>query len=301
LSGLILDNDNNIVARPFEKFFNFGEVEEHKNLLEKTPKYILEKLDGSLGILFYYNNEWLITTRGSFDSEQAIEAKKMLSQYKLKYLNIEYTYLVEIVYKANRIVIEYTDEQCGLYILGACLTNYENNIEKMMDLNTLFEQAKLVGFKLPKVYKFDSVKQLMKWMKDNPTDNAEGYVVTYDDGYKVKVKYEQYCILHKIITGLTEHKIWEALSNNCENELLNIIPDEFYKFVDDIIIKLNNKFKIVENIVNLDWNNILKMQFTSRKEFALEVLSNKYKYPKLLFMKLDNKPIVEFIWKTIEP
>ena len=39
----------------------------------------------SLGILFNYNDEWLISTRGSFESEQAIHAMEILkNKYKWK-------------------------------------------------------------------------------------------------------------------------------------------------------------------------------------------------------------------------
>lgn len=55
----------------------------------------------SLGILFNYNNEWIISTRGSFESEQAIHATEILNtKYKdvIPNLNKELTYLFEIIY-----------------------------------------------------------------------------------------------------------------------------------------------------------------------------------------------------------
>ena len=78
--GLVVDFDGmNVVARPFEKFFN---------LSEHTPSEIpvgldytvYEKMDGSLGILFNYKGEWIWCTRGSFTSDQCVWARTILKQ-----------------------------------------------------------------------------------------------------------------------------------------------------------------------------------------------------------------------------
>jgi RNA ligase len=92
--GLIMDNDGNVVARPFKKFFN---IEENRH----TPTQdfeVFEKMDGSCIILFYYNDEWIFATRGSFTSEQAIKAKELSSKYPLENLDKNNTYLFEIIY-----------------------------------------------------------------------------------------------------------------------------------------------------------------------------------------------------------
>jgi RNA ligase len=50
--GLVTDNEGNIVARPFKKFFN---IEEGRHT--PTEEFdVFEKMDGSLGILFYYES-----------------------------------------------------------------------------------------------------------------------------------------------------------------------------------------------------------------------------------------------------
>ena len=57
--GIIVDENDNIIARPFKKFFNY---EEHDNTdwidnlsYDYNPE-IYEKLDGTLGILYWYND-----------------------------------------------------------------------------------------------------------------------------------------------------------------------------------------------------------------------------------------------------
>ena len=92
--GLVTDDNGNVVARPFKKFFN---QEENKHIPTKDFD-VYEKVDGSLGILFYYNNQWVMATRGSFTSDQAIKGFEMLQKYDYQKLHKKYTYLFEIIY-----------------------------------------------------------------------------------------------------------------------------------------------------------------------------------------------------------
>ena len=67
--------------------------------LEKL-KQVFEKLDGSLGILFHYAGEWHLATQGSFYSDVAIYAQKILARnetYK-DVFSEKFTFLFEIIY-----------------------------------------------------------------------------------------------------------------------------------------------------------------------------------------------------------
>ena len=82
--GLVTDDEGNIIARPFKKFFN---IEEKRYV--PTEKFdVYEKLDGSLGILFNYKGEWIMSTRGSFISEQAIKGSSEIDKELLRVSDI---------------------------------------------------------------------------------------------------------------------------------------------------------------------------------------------------------------------
>ena len=109
--GLILDDDFNIVARPWKKFFNMGQRDNEIDF--HAPVEVTDKLDGSLGILYSTRaGGHAIATRGSFDSKQAQDATKiwMESYFYLDSalaLLSEYTFLFEILLPWNRIVVDY--------------------------------------------------------------------------------------------------------------------------------------------------------------------------------------------------
>ena len=125
--GLVTDSDGNIVARPFKKFFN---LEEGKH----TPTIdfqVFDKMDGSLGILFYFEGEWILATRGSFTSDQAVKGFEMLQKYNYQKLHKSYTYLFEIIYNNNRIVVRYPFED--LILLGMIETKTGAEVDLWVD------------------------------------------------------------------------------------------------------------------------------------------------------------------------
>lgn len=99
--GLIVDAENWIVQRPFEKFFSIEQLE---------PFDVYDKLDGSLGILYWVGDEPAIATRGSFISDQAKRGTEFLRARKDLNLDRRYTYLFEIIYPENRVVVNYGDQ-----------------------------------------------------------------------------------------------------------------------------------------------------------------------------------------------
>ena len=95
--GLITDTKGNIIVKPFDKFFNFEEIQD-KSVIPWSDSHVLiqEKIDGSLGILFNYNRNFSINLQPFFSIlERFIENyNQILNQaiyllYKM-YLLVEY-------------------------------------------------------------------------------------------------------------------------------------------------------------------------------------------------------------------
>lgn len=97
--GLVTNSEGEIIARPFKKFFNYEEyLENAPEMIPNESFEIFDKMDGSLGILFNYKNDWIMATRGSFTSDQAVKGFEMLKKYDYERLLDDYTYLFEIIY-----------------------------------------------------------------------------------------------------------------------------------------------------------------------------------------------------------
>ncbi len=279
--GLILDGNYKVVARPFAKFFN---LEEHEpSEIPHLPFEVYEKLDGSLGILYWDNNSPKIATRGSFVSEQALHATQILYQkyaHLFDKLDRNSTYLFEIIYPVNRIVVDYGDTD-DLILLGI-VNNQTGEDEPLQD----------IGFQIVKTYNGVNDFQQLKALN---LENKEGFVLRFQNGFRVKVKFEEYVRLHRIMTGVSNVAIWEYLSEGKSfEELLAQVPDEFYDWVQQTVRELQAQF----DAILAEAKSVYK-ELPTRKETAFYF--NQQKYPSVLFNIYTGKSPDAGIWKMIRP
>lgn len=282
--GLVTDNMGNIYARPFKKFFNM----EEKKYIPTSNFEVFEKMDGSLGILFNYNEEWIFASRGSFTSDQSLKFKEIfLSKYQTSILDPFYTYLFEIIYPENIIVVRY-DGMEDVILLGKIHTqsDQESDIENLRDT-------------LNVVKKYDSILDY-KILKNMVQSNREGFVVRFSNGQRIKIKGDEYIRLHKILTNTSTTSIWEIVSTKGDiTTILKDIPDEYYNKIQDYVQDLHSKFESTrENYLDLH-RTITERVGTDRKLYALEC--TKHKNSNILFAILDNKDIGPSIWKILKP
>jgi RNA ligase len=291
--GLITDRLGNILARPFKKFFNIDETEETKlGALPLEVPAIYEKLDGSLGIQYYDGNTVCIATRGSFNSEQAVWATDWIQErFKRSDFKEGYTYLYEILYRENRIVIDYSDRE-ELVLLA--VVNNEDGSE--IDLE---EESKRLKLSIPKIIN-TSISSIIESLK-TLSGNEEGFVLKYSNGLRVKMKGDEYVRLHRLITGFSTKSIWECLKNGDDiNELIEKVPDEFYSWVKKKEKELNDKFDEIWNVAVSD--NIRVSPLNTRKEKAIW-LQNNSKLMSVVFSLIDNetKKAEQQVWKMLKP
>ena len=291
--GLVTDKEGNIVARPFKKFFN---IEENK--YTPTSKFdVYEKMDGSLGILFNYKGEWIFASRGSFTSSQAIKFKEIFyRRYNDKVLLKSSTYLFEIIYPENRIVVDYGNEE-DIIMLGEIhtLTGDERDLEHNIQL----------GFNT--VMKYDGITDYTQ-LKQIINNNAEGFVVRFSNGDRIKIKGEEYLRLHKIMTNLSTTAVWEHLKEGGDlNDILKGVPDEFYKKIKNYESELRYAFYRISEDIGKAFDYKMygkyndKEPITDRKEFAEWVQTQPKHYQGILFRMFDKRNYSEPIWKLLKP
>lgn len=304
--GLILDYNHNIIAKPFCKFFNFEEYGQGSKLGE-IPEYksfeITEKMDGSLGIMYATSSGYAIATRGSFTSEQALWATEFLNDkykdfVKAVELNPKYitaTFLFEIIYPENRIVVNYGDMRDLVLLTVIDTATYED-----WPLSEVYHVAGEFGLSVVENYNgIDQFEQVRDKIKNS---NAEGFVVKFDNGLRVKLKYEEYVRLHRIVTGISSKSIWDMLRNKQDfAEILEAVPDEFHKFVDDTRKELTKKWeKILADASNAMAETAL---FPLRKNKAIYIMSRYKDISGVVFSLLDGRVdrAEDTAWRMVEP
>ena len=206
-----------IVSYPYDKFFNLNENENYKDELiselmdEAEDIIVTDKKDGSLIAvtrLSSLDDEFLITTNGSFDNMHIELARKMIDeQYPefKKYAPPHRTFIFEIIHPDDTHCISYGDTK-KMYLHGIRdLDSYA-----LLDYNTLENVANALNLDIVEREYLD-----LETMKDKVHEtnaNKEGWVVRIlgRDGSEkiVKIKYDEYFIIHRLRCGINIKKVY---------------------------------------------------------------------------------------------
>lgn len=280
--GLIVeDATGKVIARGPEKFMNYGQPGAPVTDLD-TLVMVTKKHDGSLGIGWKYKYEeasatysfYGIATRGSFHSEQATHATALLDDQIAAQIDEaaldNTTPIYEIVYPQNRIVLDYGDLDT-LLELG----------EVDLDTGLIHYRTSDIYHEVHKTREFITLRDALEL--DIPADE-EGYVLDivevvekFRGGFfevkgHVKLKGNEYKILHGLLTNTNARRIWvELAARDCHQwiettedwanklghnpadfayvkvdkditeTLLTNVPDEFYTWVTKQIDSINDK------------------------------------------------------------
>lgn len=278
--GLIVDHHWNVVSRPFPKFFS---VEQLNGVVPAEPFEAYEKLDGSLGILYFVDGQPQIASRGSFTSEQAQRASAMLAT---KYLDARFdpdcTYLFEIIYPENRIVVDYGDR--AELVLLAIIETATGRERPLPTSKSVF----------PVVRRYDGFSQFEELMATQD-GTREGFVVRFESGQRVKIKFEEYKRLHKLLTGVSPRAIWEVLrQGNDLTQVIERVPDEFFRWVRETEADLRAAFAAIEAAARSEMT-----LGGTRRDIAERF--KQCRYPGVMFAMLDGKDYSDRIWRLIRP
>ena len=291
--GLIVDNSGNVLARPFPKFFNWDET---RQPIPVGNAIRMDKMDGSLGILYpvyewrfnggnqgFFVTEHRIATRGSFHSEQAAFATNHFQDmYDFSWFSPmdDKTYLFEIIYPENRIVVDYGDYK------GLVLIDVIDNETGKSDSQE-FDDCKWpdkVSRKLVNGFHEQDVVDIAK--------GNEGFVYLWPErNHRVKMKSAEYVELHRIVTNLSEKTVWEAMvAGKGIDEIKKPLPEEFHEWVDNVYTGIRESAYAKMAEVRVEYHEIAIHKSTknwTRKDFALAVKDSPN--AKYLFMILDGR------------
>lgn len=251
--GLILDLlDRKIVAVSFIKFFNFSEIEGDSEIIQ-SQFIATEKMDGSMSIIFSFQDQWYVATGGSFISEQAQWAKKWLDEnINTDLMDKNNTYIAEIIYPENKIVVPYNFS--GLVLLTIFDQYGLEYTPEMMEAESSY-----LCWRKVKQYNFEDMEEIVNIAKELP-HTIEGFVVQFKNGVRLKVKGEEYVRIHRLISRVTPLSIWEALLENKDlEELKKDLPEELEKDFNTISSILNEKLSMFVKEVETMYENTKHM------------------------------------------
>lgn len=273
--GIVFDYaTGEVLARPFDKFFNLGEmidtetgvlkpiagyVKQHLGFDNLSGDYkhqkfrVMDKLDGSLGIAFWTGTDWYVKTAGSFESDQAKWANEWFDMIiDPSILDKSKTYLFEIIYDEDKHPIEYDFE--GLVLLG--IVDTKTGIEE--PLSEILCVAKELNIRHAEVLEFTDFDEVVKYAKNLPK-TKEGVVITFENGFKLKVKGDEFLALQKIFHFLTKDVIYENfLWNSVDaNQETSVKDNLIYAFNEGFIVNIPEEMEDMKKYAHDLYENFL--------------------------------------------
>ena len=272
--GIKFCPDGLILARPFRKFFNYGE--RGSDLPAHRPHVITHKLDGSMIHPVLLTRRLFFHTRKGH-TDVALKAERyVLSTPGIDYqgfcyeaITDQWTPIFEYTGPNNRIVLRYELEALTLVAMRHLITGEIIPREPMLSLANAYNVPVVPALKMTLAGNVDSFVKHTRELVD-----AEGYVVYFDDGYMVKIKAEDYVLKHRALDDLgSKKKVVALCAQGFMDDVLPILSkadaDELVAFNHDlqreISLELDASYALLTRYLDITAGD------DSRKRFALKL------------------------------
>lgn len=273
-------NDYGLISRAFPRFFNLGEFTQINSKFDWNNQTLCQnKEDGSLILVYWWNGEWRIQTRGSFAKGCPIDSPYTWEQLVVTSLPHKFykrapqdlTYVCELCTPYNQVIRKYQEN--NLFLLSI----FDRHDE--MDHGEVEEINKHLGFRRPQTHQFKNMNEVTSFIKEKEIEDSsfEGVVLRDQNNLRIKVKSKTYFAFAKLWNIVTQFPssskqmekaiLPHVVSNNIE-EIVAYFPK-----VEKACWKLKKKLdKWKEEMDNL-W--FVYGDEPSQKKFALAVKDHK--------------------------
>lgn len=306
--GLICTIDQNfgdIIARPFEKFFDVNTPGRPETLVlaeAALPRPVVsDKLDGSLGIFWEYNGHWGVASKGSFSSEHAQWATNWLANHIEEHGALVwpkgYTPVFEMIAESVQThVINYNGVEDLILI---ALVNNETGEE--LPPMALESYAKRNDLRVVTFYRMNLAGAM-----GLDREGHEGFVFTYPvpgkAPLKLKVKHPTFKVHQKWVYHLTPKRVLEALMNGDPifDGLAGLLPQHVYNRVMEWSITYKTAYKAIQaRCVSLCYE-VLATTTTRKEAAAILTQPDNQPYAGICFALMDqHQSYKKLIWKLV--
>lgn len=239
--GTIVDEDFNVVSRPFTKIYNYGVEAKAPVLSEDTVVECFRKVNGFMVAVTWHDGQLLVSTTGSTSGDFVDMANSVIDRRRgtfERYVSSfpDLTFMFECVHANDPHIIV---EKPGLYLLGYRKKTWKSRSEN--DGLSLYHQYALSDHVVE--WKRCTLGELVQEVK---TVRHEGFVF-YADDYRVSAKIKSpYYLTAK----------WVARNPRTEKlltrEFKEQIDEEYYGLLDHIRANIE-AYTVMDEQARLSW------------------------------------------------
>lgn len=267
--ALTLDsNDWSLCARGFYRFFNWGEYPNEMKKFQFEGSVATFKEDGSYIVVYYWNGEWHVQTRGSFGGGNVNDFITWRQLFMLaapenffQRLEKTKTYVFELCSRYNQVVRLYNTPSLFL------LTVFDGEVELLHPITKVI--GKEIGVEMPEEYSFGDIMDVEAFIANlERTDKTfEGFVLRDRNNLRFKMKNSTYLMLHRMANNgniQSESRLIEYILNGELDEVICYFP-----YVEKQARALEEKLQKIMETMSNHW--FCFKDEKSRKKFALAI------------------------------
>ena len=299
--SIVIDlNREEIVLCPIKKFFNLDEIPETslEKVLEllKTAKKIeiTNKLDSSMQSAGWYQDYFVLCGSQGCDRKKAWrvdEGIKYIENHEnyLRMLkeNPDETFMFEFVHPDDKHIVEYNDNESGLYLLCTRnkYTGEEYSYERMKNYANKY---KVLSTDIEDL----SFEELLNLKDKFNAREKEGWVIKIDD-LRIKLKTDDYTKIHKAYSSKSLTKLLiRSIADGSIDDVYASIPEGIKEKAKMIITDIFSHINEEEQKIKRYYNSIPNNYLHNKKEFSLYIKDNIPKeYLGYMFSMYNNQEI----------
>ncbi len=222
LRGTVVDDNFDIIQRPFTKIFNAHESKA-PHIKDDSSVTAPEKINGFMGAATFHNGDLFISTTGSIASDFADLARNYIKKLTWDWeAHKDWTYIYEICDPNDTHIVP---EKTGAYLLGARKKEWGAKQHGLSE-SKLDSIAVSMRCLRPKWRYYDTYADLKEEVR---IVRHEGFVIWDQFGHEIKIK-SPYYLATKFLGRKTEKRINELLDDT--RAAKQILDEEYYVVLD---------------------------------------------------------------------
>lgn len=263
--------DCSIALASLAKFKNYGEDEKKWSAsnIEKAYKEtkivnITNKLDGSYQQFSFHKFDGIIGSGSSaLNVQESWRLKKgfefLTSAYKKMIEDYpEHTFIFEFICVENPIVVKYTKEEEGLYLLA--IRNKKNG--KEMPFSAVKEIGQSYGVKITIDYQDENLRSILNQTSNYSSDEKEGWVIAMVDTdgviFRAKIKTDDYVLMHKSLSqNISPNAIIQSILEGKLDDFKAKVPIAYIELVEKIEGEVKEYLRLISEYVELNYIKVL--------------------------------------------
>jgi len=237
--GTIVDEDFNIVSYPFTKVYNYGVEAKAPVFGDSVIVDAYRKVNGFMVAVTWHNDDILVSTTGSTDSDYVAMAKELIRPTLSRFRGVcekhsTYTFMFECVHRNDPHIIPETE---GMYYLGHRLKVWGSPVVVYDEMPSMFGCFGTEHIRL-------SVGELKKLVKNV---RHEGFVFYAMGGISSKIKSPWYLTNKWVARNPRTDKLV-----NMQNDIKKNLDEEYYPLVDAIRATID-EYTAMDEQARLAW------------------------------------------------